>query len=55
MSDLTKQVVIDLSVAAVESYRICRDSLGMTHEEAVEQITEEAEESFDCLTGECMH
>lgn len=52
---LTRQMVEGLSVAAVIDYRTCRETLGMTHEEAVEQVKEQAAESFECLAGECMH
>ena len=52
---LTRQMVEDLSVAAVVDYRTCREELGMTHEEAVEQVIEQASESYECLAGECKH
>ena len=52
---LTRQMVEDLSAAAVTDYRTCREELGMTHEEAVEQVIEQASESYECLAGECMH
>ena len=45
----------DLSAAAAVDYRTCREELGMTHEEAVEQVIEQASESYECLAGECMH
>jgi len=52
---LTRQMVEDLSVAAVIDYRACREEQGMTHEDAVEQVIEQASESYECLAGECMH
>ena len=52
---LTRQMVEDLSCAAVIDYRTCREELAMTHEDAVEQVIEQASESYECLAGECMH
>ena len=52
---LTRQMVEDLSLAAVVDYRTCREEQGMTHEEAVEQVIEQASESYECLAGECKH
>ena len=52
---LTRQMVEGLSLAAVVDYRTCREEQGMTHEEAVEQVIEQASESYECLAGECMH
>ena len=51
---LTRQMVEDLSCAAVIDYRTCLEQ-GMTHEDAVEQVIEQASESYECLAGECMH
>ena len=51
---LTRQMVEDLSLAAVVDYRTCLEQ-GMTHEDAVEQVIEQASESYECLAGECMH
>ena len=52
---LTRQMVEGLSAAAAIHYRDCCEALGMTHEEAVEQVKEQAAESYECLAGECMH
>ena len=51
---LTRQMVEDLSAAAVVDYRTCLEQ-GMTHEDAVEQVIEQASEAYECLAGECMH
>ena len=52
---LTRQMVEDLSAAAVVDYRTCREELGMTHEEAVEQVESETAEAVACARGECQH
>jgi translation initiation factor 2 alpha subunit (eIF-2alpha) len=52
---LTQQIVVDLSLEAVNDYRTLREEQGMDHEEAVEQILAQAAESYICLAGECNH